>query len=422
MNKLALALVLILVVAIGATLWFQSGSVIPEVEQLIKDGRYTTARKLVSRHIASHPDDSHAVQLLMTTMVNDPTYGDELSIDEVINVLDKIPDNAPEALISRLQQAELSLKELYELPRAEEYAKRAYNIAPDDWRTNEMMFNIYQLTRRFPVAEKYYDGMYENAPANRRLDVLRRWYASQFLPRMCTQEFDKEIKIDGRKDADMIRFMGFVKLDPEATGPRSAAASYYLDAGVAKDAVDLLTAEQVDRSRADDFYTHQLIRGYLMLGKLEEAEEEFKKWSFDKDTHLYNRTAAFVAEEIEGDYEKAISLYEEALKPWPGPVDIKFKQRYVSCLRKAKMPEKVKAVEQEIEDARKWTNRQLQIELRAALEKVPAPEAVAKLAAFYRLLDREGDAKRWEALLEQETTMSDTTPIPTQLDPANTDF
>jgi tetratricopeptide (TPR) repeat protein len=400
MNKLVVALVLVLGVAIGATIYMGYEPVADTAERLLKEGNHSRARKILERHLETTPDDTRAIQLLADSMVVSPNFGNERTADEVVNVLDGIPDDCPEGLLARLQQAELSLLRLFEVQRAEGYTKRAIQIDSDDWRPYEILLNIYQLTRRFPASEPVYDAMYKAAPISKRMDVLQKWYVCQFAPFAMNEEFDRTLNLPKQANTEILRYVNFIDFEPSAPGPRAALASTALDAGSPKEAVDVLTSDEVDRSQADAFYTYQLIRGYVMLGELEKARAEFDGWAMEKDGHYYSRAAALITEEVDGEFEKAIPFYKEALTSWPGPVDFIFQGRYVACLRKAKQAEEADAEEARFKAQSGWSKPELQKEMLGMLEKLPEPEAIKKFAAFYKMMNRDKDSERWLSLLE----------------------
>ncbi|MFK7819791.1 MAG: hypothetical protein AB8G99_13810 [Planctomycetaceae bacterium] len=422
MNKFIGIVVLGLGVAIGTTIYMGLEPVTVEAEKLLREGNHTRARKILERHLESEPNDTKAIQLLADAMVVSPKFGDERTADEVVSVLDGIPDDTPESLLARLQQAELSLLKLHEIQRAEGYTKRAIKIAPDDWRAYEILLNIYQLTRRFPASEPVYEAMYQAAPISKRMDILQKWFVSQFAPFAMNGGYDRLIDLEGRPDAEVLRYSGFIQIEPSAPGPRSAIASTALDGGSPKEAMEILMAEEVDRTDADPFFTYQVIRGHVMLGQLEEATAEFDAWPHEEEGHYFNRAGALIAEEVDGEYEKALPFYKRALDHWPGPVDLAYRNNYVACLRKAKQPEKADSEEARFKSQSTWADPKLQTELRELLEALPDPEAIKRFADFYRRMNRDKDADRWLALLETtKITPPEDLTMPTLPDTKETD-
>ncbi len=403
MTKFAVGLAMFLVLAIGATVWMQSESTVDVASKFLKEGNYRRATKMLEEHVKDYPDDTAAILLLSEAIQSDPEEQDIRGTEKVLEVLDGIPDSAQEALIARLQQAELSIQILHEVQRAEGYARRALAVGPDDPRCSEMMSYIFQLTRRFMAAEEYYNITYENTPPHKRIDVLRRWYISQFDPFAMNTPYDEELGFELNAQTEMRRYGRFMRLEPSAPAPRAAIASRYLDEGTAPEAVDLLQGklegepdEEIDTASADAFYSFQLIRGLVFMGKIEEAEQEFAAWAHPEEGHLYHRTAAMMAEQSDGDFKKAMLHYDEAAKSWPAPLDQKFHALHVACARKAGLAERAKELDADYKSRVEVVMEPVvQLGLHNAVDMLPKPEAVKVFATFYEKLGRLEDSKRW---------------------------
>lgn len=401
MTKFAVAFAGLLIVAVGVTMWVQSEPVVELADQLLEENNYTRAQKILKGHLEDNPDDTRALQLLSEAMQMDPKITGIRGTEQILAVLDKIPDTAPEGLVTRLQQAELSIKMLHEVQRAEGYARRAIALNPKDRRGSQLLLSLFQLTRRFPVGEKYYDLIYENTPPDLRIDVMKNWYISQFDPFAINKPFDESLNLDQNAETEMYRYGTFMQLEPSAPAPRAAIASRYLDEGTAKEAVALMMEDVIDRSKADEFFVYQLTRGLVYLGRLDEAEKEFEAWSFEKDGHLYHRLAALMAEQNEGDYKKALDHYDKASRFWPSPVDQQFQALHVSAMRKARNAEAAEELDKKIKAQLAWAlNPRVHLTLNEAIKKLPDPKAVQAFASFYAGLGREKDSKRWLATLD----------------------
>ena len=410
MTKFAYALAGVLIIAIVGTLVLRSGDTLDQAGEYFTKGEYEEAKSILDRHLKRNPDDTKAKFLLAETMEQMSDFKTVRGAEEIVELLEEIPDDAPEGLKARLRTAQMALTSLNEVHRAEVHAKRALKLDPKNETASQVIWVIYQLTRRFPILEPYFDTVYEAAKPSERTELMKNWFLSQFRPFALNASFDRKININPGPASESQRYNFFLDLEPDAPSPRAAGASYYLDASKNKEALELLTAANIDRENADDFFLGQLVEAYVGSGEVDEALAEFKKWSGQKDGYMYLRTAAFIADEAEADYDKALDLYQRAMVFWPSPVDLRFRRRYISCLKKAKKPEEAKKVEQELEVVGTWFERGLQERLTAAMRSLPSPVAIDQFVEFYKLIGRDKEAQRWADLKNKPKVQ--TTPMP----------
>ncbi len=397
-TKLALGVFGILAIAIGATLWLRSATGLGEIDEMMSRGEYEAATEALEKYTADHPDDYLALQMLTSAMFKTKKYQNLEGAQQVDELLDKIPDTAENASAAREQQAELALMVLHRPQRAEALLKRALKLNANSSRANSMMWTVYQVTRRFPLAEPYYNRTYESAPAEMRIGVLRDWYLSQFNPLALNSAYDQTMGIKPGPQAELQRYDQFVKNEPEAPAPRAAGASHLIELSMFQEAIDTMTAPEVDRSEQDEFFVSTLIDGYLGLEKFEEAKQELAGWAFG-ETYAFHRAAAMVSEVVDKDYDKAIVHYEAGMKLWPGAIDMKTRQRYIACLRLAGQDEKATAAEEKMHKDNALLDPELHAALREAIKNLHDPDATELFAGFYSALGREVDARRWDQMM-----------------------
>lgn len=399
-TKFAMGLVVLLVAAIAATLWYQSAPDLDEARKLLGRGDNEAAREVLEDYVSFYPEDYEALAMLAESMINDPQYNSTVrGAKEIDAVLEKIPDSAAQATKARLQQASLALNVLHEIQKAERMTKRALKIDPNHGEANRTMWIILQLTRRFAHAEKYYDRAYEAANDTERVGILQNWYLSQFRPFTLSVGYDRGLDIKPGPNSEAQRYGSFLKMEPNAAAPRAAGAALFLEAGQVDEALKLLDDESVEPYDMDASFLGMLVEALITVGRPEEAAEALDEWAGETESYLYHRAAAMVAEEVEEDYDKALTHYEAAMAQWPATVDARTRSQYASCLRKAKQPEKAAEQEKIVEESTRFTDQKIHGQLHLAMRSLPDPEAVKKFADFYRLLGREQDAKRWEAVL-----------------------
>lgn len=409
--KVAFALIGVLGVAIVGTLVAQNADSLAtlfssfdpaEVRKMLDRGEIKDAEVELEARLASAPDDYKAVQLLGEAWLADPRYGDRRGVEKIDELLERIPDDHPEALLARTRQAELALMELHEIVRAEELLKRALKVAPNDVRANGMMWTVYQLTQRFMHAEPFYQKVYANSAPSARMKILSDWYVSQFRPFLPNASYDQRLKFnDPPMMAELKRYALFIDNEQVQQIPRAAAARNYIQREDPAEAVRLLALDDVDRSKHEPAYLSVLIEGLVGTGELDKAKAEFANWPEGSDGYLYDSVKALIADEVDGDYPAAIELYRKCVNQWPGPVDIRLRNRYVACLKKARRTKEAEEAEKGVNEVLAiFTDERLQALMSQCVDALPNPQAVEYFASFYQRLGRDEEVQRWRATLD----------------------
>ncbi len=400
--KVAFALIGLLGVAIIGTLIAQRSLDYDQMRKLLDRGEYKEAQIELEDFLTSNPDDYEAVQLLGEAWMADPRYQDRRGVEKIDELLERIPDDHPEALKARTRQAELALMDLQEVVRAERLLKRALKIAPNDAQANGMMWTVLQLTRRFMYAEPYYQKVYTNTAPSGRMKILSDWFVSQFRPFMSNAGYDKRLKFnDPPMLAELKRYALFIDNEQVQQIPRAAAAKAHIQMEEPAEAVRLLAVDEVDRVEHDPTYLSVLIEGLVGVGELDRAKTEFGNWPEDSRGYLYDSAAALIADEVDSDYPKAIELYRKCLPKWPGPVDIRMRNRYVACLKKAKRTKEAAEAEAAVNKVIDiFGDEKLQGTLTQCIGALPAPLAIEQFSRFYDQIGRQEEAKRWRATLD----------------------
>lgn len=407
MSKTKAVLVLILGIggiAAGAVYWWKSQPNIRPAQVAMDAGDYREARRLLDEYLDARPDDTAAKLMWAEATLADRSALSPDSLKQTYEVLDQIPDSDDAAVAARVRQAEIMMTMTRHLEQAEQMARRAIALDPTSGKANSLLWSIMQLTQRFHLAEPYFRAAHEAAEAGNRSVILRDWFLSQFFPGQMTVAFDRTLNIAPGPNAEMQRTAILMQQDPAATTPRAALAAMYLRSsggstgGAAKEALEYLTADEVDRSRADPFYTAMLVETLLVLGEHDRAVEEFTVWRGEKSGYLYDRAAGLVAEEVDADFAKAAKSYEAALTNWPGPVDVRTRRRYAACLRKSKQPDAADKILATVDETEALLQSDTFRKLGLAARTPNTPESAKQFAEFYRQLGRPQEAKLWEAI------------------------
>lgn len=400
--KVAFALIGVLGVAIVATLLSQSSIDLDTVRQQLDRGEYKEAEVVLEDHLDSNPDDFEAVQLLGEAWMADPRFQDRRGVEKADELLERIPDDHPEALVARKRQAQMALMDLHEVARAEKLVRRALKAGPDDPEANFMMWKVLQLTRRFMYAEPYYQKVYANTPPSGRMTILKHWFVSQFRPFMPNTQYDMALKANADpRTAELERYARFIDNEQVQQLPRVGAAQAHLQMEDPAEAVRLLNVDEVDRSEHEPSYLSVLIDGLVGMGELDRAKKELGNWPEGSRGYQYNAAAALVADEVDSDYSAAIEFYRKCADVWPGPVDLRMQSRYVACLKKAKRTKEAEAAEARRKNVEAmFADQRLQGIMSQCIKALPSPQAIQQFARFYAQLGRDEEAQRWKATME----------------------
>ena len=103
MTKFAYALAGVLIIAIVGTLVLRSGDTLDQAGEYFTKGEYEEAKSILDRHLKRNPDDTKAKFLLAETMEQMSDFKTVRGAEEIVELLEEIPDAAPEGLKARLR-------------------------------------------------------------------------------------------------------------------------------------------------------------------------------------------------------------------------------------------------------------------------------------------------------------------------------
>ena len=108
--------------------------------------------------------------------------------------------------------------------------------------------------------------------------------------------------------------------------------------------------------------------------------------------------------ELDDDDERAVDLYEQALKAWPGPVDWQTRHRKKTCLQKLQKHQEAQKELEKAKQIEKLMERSQHTIVRDALANLGTLDCNNVMVTFYTNLGMQREADAWKdqfALVEK---------------------
>jgi len=387
----------------AAVVWCQTG--LATATRLARHGLWAEVHAPLGRYLRIHPDDAAANLLCAEALVKDDAQPLLRRITESIERLERIPDDAPEALAARVATARIQLFLRYEPTAAWNSLQRALALDPDALEAHLLAIRLLELIGRLDDTEDLFWRVYELTPRENRPLRLRDWYASQFFPLSSLGELDtlmgfRQSPSDPIDLVEGRRLQRFVKAEPAAPWPNAALARWFLgraEPDVARELLDVAAERMTERDRTDPFFLGTKIDVLCDLGEAEAAADAFATWPDGDRRRRYHLARGRVLQEANDDPGAAVAAFDAALAIWPGPVDWRTVSRSATCLTRAGEEDRASLRRDAAKRIEKLMDEPFHKSLFTRLANLEDRSALADAEAFYRGLGRVREADGWAA-------------------------
>ncbi len=403
---LAIGLSLGLLLAVG--LWISS------VEKSLRRGRILIAQlreveaeKELERYLLLHPRDPEAILLWAQAVITGDSRTPTDAANLALTRLADIPDDSPQGAEARMREGRLALLILHQPDRAEKLLNRSAALNPDLADTQYLLWKLLDMTERFYFSASFFWKVYEQTPDESKPERLREWCLSQFSPSSASAEFDRRMGFLGPDQpvndlTTTIRLQEFMAREPESPMVRAALASWLTRERERDEALRVLTQKPVPEDVFENpHYVSAIVIVLMELGRLDEAQDCFKRWPPPLEGFLYWRAAGRISEIIDRDDAAAIEAYDKALSIWPGPVDWTIMHRKAQCL--SRLGQRDAAEEVRVEEKRIEFLMEIDIQrsLRLAIVDLTNQDSLQQMVDFYQAIHCEQESNCWRDAIDR---------------------
>ena len=356
--------------------------------------------------------DGDAQLLLVETLIHDDSMTHEDAVSKALTHLREISNDTPQGAQARATEGKLYLMMVHKLGQAEQALRQAIELNPKDEESHFLLWKLLELTGRADWSEDIFWRVYELTHPDRRPVRLRQWYMTQFFAPTANLMLERQMGLLGEEevpssDNEYERFDYFRKVEPDWPVAHAALAKWFLDEtdpNFAKRMLDEAAEKLGDKRFEDPFFVATLIRCLTDLGQYEEARQAFERWPADKAGYDYCKWQAVLLSELDDDDERAVDLYEQALKAWPGPVDWQTRHRKKTCLQKLQKHQEAQKELEKAKQIEKLMERSQHTIVRDALANLGTLDCNNVMVTFYTNLGMQREADAWKdqfALVEK---------------------
>lgn len=392
---------------VGAVAWSEQG--LGEARLRAKHGLWGEVHAPVLRYLRLHPGSAEANLLGAEALVKDDSLPLNRRIGGAVEMLRRIPDDAPQAVEARLAEARVHLFLNYSPTAAERAMRRALELDPADGDANYLMWKLLDLTRRSDEVEPYFWRVFESRPDEQRAIVLRDWYLSQFYPITSTSELDRMMAfrispIDDPATVESNRLLRFRGSEPDSPLCNGAMARWFRTQGDLAFALELLDkTPPADPSDGiwEPFFRGTLVDVLLDLGEVDRAGEEFDRWPAGDTGRDYLLARGRILQDSRDDPSGAAAAYAASLATWPGSIDWRTMNRAANCLARAGDQEGAIVMRERAAGLEALMDDKIHDRLRIVLGQIDNPEVLQEVVDFYRKIDRPREAGAWNDYIER---------------------
>lgn len=372
--------------------------------RLLQQNQFQKARRELKRYLWFRQGDDQARLTLAECYVRDSELLATESATEAIALLGKIRDDSELAGTARLQEARLRFLILNQPCRAERLLKEILQDDPKSFAANYLMWKILDLTRRYHLAEPYFQGCFVTADESRRADLLREWYFSQFSTFAAASQLDQMMGVvRAGKPSDTIiehrRLQRFLEAEPECALNHAILADWYHEHGMEHEKWSSFDKAWEKANASTPAYAYVVFFDLLLeAGRFEEAKKVIELWPEPKSGYDYYSREGICFAEIRDTPEFAIVACRKAMRQWPGPVDWQLHHRLAGLLTRVGRLDEAETARTEGKRLESLMEVDYHTELRKVFTEARSIGQYHKMAEFYASIDRELEAKAWEQL------------------------
>lgn len=412
MKKWLIAIVLILLVAGGLVGWYtwrqyKMNQFIETARAALATNDFQSARVYAAKAIKITPSDSVALLLFAEAVFKDETVPAAKRVQQALEALEKIPDQASEGLEARTHEASIYFFDQLKPAQAEASLRRAIAINTDHKQSYFSLMQIYCCTSRETFTAPLFESMIQLAESKAEvIEVLTNWFVSQFAIGSFNRQIDQRLRVDSLYElkipTSQKRLLAFRDASPDDQLAQVALAYWFYlrtDGKQAKVLLEELDLEQLDPS--DPLYLMTAVNVYLEVGEIELAAKLHSYWK-DQTYFEYWRQKGVLEQDYQNNPAEAAESFERALTIWPGAIDPSVYFRLETCYKLIKDPQSAEKFRQLGEELRNRVSTEGIKELQQILiEQDFSQENCDRFAAFYAKLGRQIEAQYWKNLPSQ---------------------
>ncbi|MAG92177.1 MAG: hypothetical protein CMJ48_00280 [Planctomycetaceae bacterium] len=380
--------------------WWSIESEMENARQAIERGDWKPARAHLTRYLDWHPQDPAAHLLMAEALVKDDSRTSDDFVQQAIEHLHQIGDDAPLSARARLQEARLALLILREPARAEHLLRRSLKLNPDSYEANFLMWKVLDLTGRHINSREYFWRVYELSPETERASRLRDWFFAEFYSETANEPFTRALGAEkiGKIPASVNLLVRFRESEPAASFVHAALAAYYLESGKPKSSLELLKeAPDLAHAMQDPFFVAALFEALVDLGEFQKAKRCFEQFPRPHSGYLFWRCEGIYRQHVLNDAAAAVEPYTHASTCWPAKFDWNLMMRLSECLRKVGRNNEAERVQSRVKHlTTKVLTRERTSQLRNRVGNLNNPFLAQEICSLYREFGLTREADAWE--------------------------
>ncbi len=403
--KRSLILVVVLLLLLAAGIHWNCHRALSRANMFVIQLRYKEARREFNRYLWLYPGDDQALLAFAGAYALDDRLDSRIAAGEALKLLERIDDEDPElAAEAGIQGARLRFLILHQPCAAERDLRTVLQNLPNSFAANYLMWKILDLTRRYYEAEPYFRACFASAERDRREELLREWYLSQFSTYSAATQLDQMmhfVAADRHSDAisEYRRLQAFVKSEANSALNHAVILDWYDEHHQTDKKRELFDKVwNMADATAPAFVYAVLFDLLLEDGRFDEAVEVFESWPEPRDGFDFSKREAILCSEIRNDPTTAITVYRAALAVWPGPVDWQLHHRLAGALVRVGQQAEADRIQAEEVRLQQLMEVNFHRELRESLLSTTDTARYAKMAKFYDDIGRSLEADAWRSL------------------------
>ena len=409
MLKKLLIIALLLGLAAGGYFGYvqsQTSAELKAAQEAKENEDWSRVRVHARRYLKTDPNNSDARLLMAEAVMKDVDLEFRQSVETAREMLNAIDDE--NASIARVREAEIVLINLKRIAESLELVDQALESQPIAAEAFQLKFRILCALSRYDDTESLFWNWFENLDESKRTEALRDWYYSQFSTSLFNITTDQFLGILAPSEAPIAstpyyRYRRCLEVEPDKPVLMSAMAAFHLRHQHSENAMKSIQSLIEDEEALTDMLLlNTLIEIYWTDGDFDNAVRYFEMWpESEKDSYRYFRMAGILAQEVDRDFEKALSFYEQAGTSWPGQIDSTIFFRSASCLQRVGRKEDANKKSEIGEKVKALLEPEILLENRKALNRLNESGSYEKLAKFYESFGRQKEADLWRAASDQ---------------------
>lgn len=363
---------------------------------------WRSARTELQTYLGVFPADESARLKLAEAFFKDARLDPERAVSSAILQLNLVRRESALWPAARLQEARMTLFARLQPHRAEALLRETLANETDNVEAHYVIWKLFDLTGRSHLAEPYFRKVLDATPSEQRPFRLREWYMSQFYPATANPELDQMMGFHNAGAArssltELRRLEAFRDLEQKAAPNHAAVARWFSLEGDPKLALKMLqdALEIAEAPLQDPFFVATLVQVLFDLGEFESALKYFRAWPGERSGYEYSRLGAILGDDVERDYENAISRYRQVISVWPGQADWRIQFRLARCLAKSGNEEAAETMRQKAKQIELLMEEDIHVPLRRLLATPDQLEICHQMTQFYEQLGLEFETQQW---------------------------